>query len=109
MNAAMCAFLRFYEIEHARAIALMWFANPSQGVALSAPRLADCGLFASKVVVGRTCSPAWAWIPLAHALKECRFRRALPPNFGDPSTAMDDLKRPFQALMDHPAYKVPLG
>ncbi len=104
MNAAMCAF-SVYEIEHARAVGYDVVCNRPKAVAYRAPG-SPIAAFAVESVLDELARRI-GMDPLAIRLKNAV--EAGSPTIWGPKHGYDGFKETIQALMDHPAYKIPLG
>jgi len=104
MNAAMCAF-SVYEIENARAVGYDVVSNRPKAVAYRAPG-SPIAAFAVESVVDELARRI-GMDPLAMRLKNA-VKTGSPTIWG-PKHGYDGFIETIEALMAHPAYKIPLG
>ena len=104
LNAAMCAF-SVYEIENAQATAYDVVSNRPKAVAYRAPG-SPIAAFAVESVVDELARRI-GMDPLALRLKNA-VKPGSPTIWG-PKHAHGGLRETIEALMNHPAYKTPLG
>ncbi|MFY9347103.1 MAG: xanthine dehydrogenase family protein molybdopterin-binding subunit, partial [Orrella sp.] len=104
MNAAMCAF-SVYEIENARAVGYDVVCNRPKAVAYRAPG-SPIAAFAVESVVDELARRI-GMDPLALRLKNAV--KAGSPTIWGPKHGYDGFIETIEALMAHPAYKIPLG
>lgn len=104
MNAAMCAF-SVYDLDNARAVAYDVVCNRPKSVAYRAPG-SPIAAFAVESVVDE-CARRIGMDPLALRLKN-GVKAGSATTWG-PKHGHDGFLETVQAIMDHPAYKQPLG
>ncbi|MFO7746892.1 MAG: xanthine dehydrogenase family protein molybdopterin-binding subunit [Orrella sp.] len=104
INAAMCAF-SVYEIEHARAVGFDVVSNRPKAVAYRAPG-SPIAAFAVESVVDELARRI-GMDPLELRLKNAV--QAGSPTIWGPKHGYDGFRETIEALMAHPAYKIPLG
>lgn len=104
MNGAMCAF-SVYELENARAVSYDVVSNRPKAAAYRAPG-SPIAAFAVESVVDELARRI-GMDPLELRLKNAV--KAGSPTIWGPKHAHDGFRETIEALMNHPAYKAPLG
>lgn len=104
MNGAMCAF-SVYEIENARAVSYDVVSNRPKAAAYRAPG-SPIAAFAVESVVDELARRI-GMDPLELRLKNAV--KAGSPTIWGPKHAHDGFRETIEALINHPAYKTPLG